>query len=114
MLVLRPYRLALPPEPAESPLVSEPAESPLNPEPPQAPCNLPPELKDLTFREMEIFEMIVQGLNNREIADRLLISEGTVKSHVNRLLRKLDLRNRVQVLLYAANYDLIDAGELHA
>jgi DNA-binding NarL/FixJ family response regulator len=63
---------------------------------------------------MEIFEMIVQGLNNREIADRLLISEGTVKSHVNRLLRKLDLRNRVQVLLYAANYDLIDAGELHA
>jgi DNA-binding CsgD family transcriptional regulator/PAS domain-containing protein len=114
VLVLRPYRLALPPEPAESPLVSEPAESPLNPEPPQAPCNLPPELKDLTFREMEIFEMIVQGLNNREIADRLLISEGTVKSHVNRLLRKLDLRNRVQVLLYAANYDLIDAGELHA
>jgi len=92
----------------------EPAESPLNLEPPQAPCVLPPALKELTLREMEIFEMIVQGLNNREIADRLVISEGTVKSHVNRLLRKLDLRNRVQVLLYAASHDLLNDREVHA
>jgi len=74
----------------------------------------PPGLKELTLREREIFEMIVQGLNNREIADRLVISEGTVKSHVNRLLRKLDLRNRVQVLLYAASHDLLNDREVPA
>ncbi len=72
----------------------------------------PPGLGELTLRETEIFEMIVQGLSNREIAERLVISEGTVKSHVNRLLRKLDLRNRVQVLLYAASHDLLSDREV--
>jgi len=84
------------------------------PEPAEPVCAMPPALKELTLREMEIFEMMVRGLNNREIADRLVISEGTVKSHVNRLLRKLDLRNRVQVLLYAASHDLLNDREVHA
>lgn len=67
----------------------------------------PPGFEELTAREQEIFGMIIQGLSNREIGEALVISEGTVKSHVNRLLRKLDLRDRVHVLLYAANHDML-------
>jgi DNA-binding NarL/FixJ family response regulator len=67
----------------------------------------PPGFKELTAREQEIFGMIIQGLSNREIGEALVISEGTVKSHVNRLLRKLDLRDRVHVLLYAAGHGML-------
>lgn len=70
----------------------------------------PPEssgLHELTARECDIFHLIVQGLSNKEIGDRLYISEGTVKTHVNRMLRKLDLKDRVGVLLFAAQNDLL-------
>lgn len=67
----------------------------------------PPGFEELTAREQEIFGMIIRGLSNREIGEALVISEGTVKSHVNRLLRKLDLRDRVHVLLYAASHDML-------
>jgi DNA-binding NarL/FixJ family response regulator len=51
-------------------------------------------------RERDVLALIRQGLSNRNIAERLFISERTVKSHVNRLLQKFDLKNRVQLAVY--------------
>lgn len=74
------------------------------PDPPEA---LPAEFAALTGREQEIFGEIARGRTNKEIAEDLFISEGTVKTHVNNMLRKLGLRDRVQVLLYAARRNLL-------
>lgn len=56
--------------------------------------------EELTKREKEICLLISQGLNNREIAEKLFLSEGTVKNHVTRILDKLDLRDRTQLAIY--------------
>ena len=53
-----------------------------------------------SHRERDVLVLIRQGLSNRDIAERLFISERTVKSHVNRLLQKFDLKNRVQLAVY--------------
>lgn len=60
-----------------------------------------PGAKLLTPRELEVVHMIVNGANNREIAARLFITEGTVKNHVSSTLRKLGLRDRTQLALHA-------------
>ncbi|MCL2889035.1 MAG: response regulator transcription factor [Eggerthellaceae bacterium] len=54
----------------------------------------------LSSREFEIIELIAQGLDNREIAARIYISEGTVRNHVSAILQKLDLKNRTQLAVY--------------
>lgn len=59
------------------------------------------EASHLSVRETEITKLISQGATNKEIAGRLLISDGTVKVHVKNILRKLDLRNRQQLAVYA-------------
>ncbi len=74
---------------------------------PPPPVEPPAEFTVLTSREQEIFAEIARGRSNKEIAELLVISEGTVKTHVNNMLRKLGLRDRVQVLLYAARNDLL-------
>jgi DNA-binding NarL/FixJ family response regulator len=51
-------------------------------------------------RESDVLALIRQGLSNRDIAERLFISERTVKSHVNRLLQKFQMKNRVQLAVY--------------
>jgi DNA-binding NarL/FixJ family response regulator len=65
---------------------------------------LPPELAELTPRELEVLKLIAIGANNREIAQQLYISEGTVKNHVTNLLSRLNLRDRTQAAILAKTY----------
>lgn len=66
-----------------------------------------PLLKELTRRETEVLAAIAEGLSNAEIAHRFFLSEATVKTHVRRILTKLHLRDRVQVVVYAYETGLV-------
>ena len=73
----------------------------------------PPELQPapeaLTAREMAVLRLIAEGLSNQEIADRIMVSEPTVRAHVSRILGKLHLASRTQAALYAVREGLTDA-----
>jgi DNA-binding NarL/FixJ family response regulator len=75
---------------------------------PNAPA--PPELEELTERELEVLKLVAGGLSNAEIAQTLFLSDGTVKTHVARILSKLGLRDRVQVVVFAYERGIVKPG----
>ena len=64
--------------------------------------------KELTGREVEVLSLVARGLSNQEIADRLVVSERTVRKHVSNILAKLHLANRTQATLYALRSGIAD------
>ena len=68
----------------------------------------PPAVAELTPRELEVLRLISQGMSNAEIGEELFISDTTVKTHVTRLLQKLDLRDRAQAIVLAYQTGLFD------
>lgn len=62
---------------------------------------------DLSAREVEVLRLIAKGASNREIAEHLVISEGTVKNHISNILNRLGLRDRTQAAIYARDHELL-------
>ncbi len=65
-------------------------------------------VEDLTTREIDILQLVVEGMTNKEIASALNISENTVKIHLRNILEKLHLQNRIQAAVYAVRQGLVD------
>lgn len=75
-----------------------------SPEPPAA-------LSELSEREREVLLLVAEGLSNIEVARRIFAAESTVKTHVGQILRKLGLRDRLQIVVFAHKHHLVDSAE---
>jgi DNA-binding NarL/FixJ family response regulator len=67
-------------------------------------------VEQLTRREREVFDLLVRGLSNPQICERLVVSEATTKTHVARILQKLGLRDRIQAVIFAYESGLVTPG----
>ena len=74
------------------------------------PSPAPPGFENLTGKEQEVFSAVSQGRSNSEIAAEIYASESTVKTHVGAILRKLNLRDRVQIVVFAHRHGLVSHG----
>ncbi|HMA34087.1 MAG TPA: response regulator transcription factor [Chloroflexia bacterium] len=83
-----------------------PRSAPAPPGPP-APAAPAPPGAEISSRELAVLRLIAQGATNREIAERLIISEGTVKNHISSILSRLGLRDRTQAAIYAREHGLL-------
>ena len=72
--------------------------------------DVPDRFAELTDREVDVLREVVRGASNAEIAERLYISETTVKTHVNHILTKLAVRDRIQAVVLAYDYGLVEPG----
>jgi len=80
--------------------------------PAPAATTTPPEAQSLTEREREVLHLLVQGVtSNRDLAQRLVVTENTVKYHLRNILDKLHVQNRAQVVAYAVRHGMIDAKD---
>jgi NarL family two-component system response regulator LiaR len=77
----------------------------------QRPSRQPPTPDPLTDRELQVLRLVAKGLGNQEIAEQLVVTEATVRSHVSNILHKLHLANRVQATLYALQEGLTSLGD---
>lgn len=74
---------------------------------PETTTSAAPELELLTDRELEVLHLVAKGLSNSEIAGTLFVGEATVKTHVSNLLTKLDIRDRIHVVIFAYENGLV-------
>ena len=77
---------------------------------PQAEPQPPSAVAELTAREHEVLALLIRGLSNPEICERLVISEATAKTHVAHILQKLNLRDRVQAVIFAYESGMVERG----
>jgi DNA-binding NarL/FixJ family response regulator len=76
----------------------------------QPPADAAQRLQTLSDRELDVLRLVAQGQSNAEIATTMLLGESTIKTHIGHLLAKLELRDRVQLAIYAYESGLIRAG----